>query len=87
MLTRAARGGANPPGRGQSNATHEATFPIIEIVEAVEEMRSVLNPITESEFERVFAKRLFGRRRCGFSSVPSSSPVVASTRNKQVPAK
>src|SRR5262245_12570679 len=37
MLARAARGGANPLGRSQSNATHEATFSIIEIVEAVEE--------------------------------------------------
>ena len=67
MLARAARGGANPPGRSQSNATHEATFSIIEIVEAVEEMHAVSSIRSlKATSIRFFAKRLFGRRRCAF---------------------
>jgi hypothetical protein len=56
MLARAAPNGANLPGRGQSNATHEATFSIIEMVEAVEEMHAVSSirslKATSIEFSR-----------------------------------
>src|SRR6516164_1053269 len=82
MLARAARGGANPPGRSQCNATHEATFSIIEIVEAVEEMHAV-SSIRSLKVRETFV----GQEAMRFLSVPTVLLELArAPRNQQVPA-